>query len=68
MRFSFSAIAISTLSLVSSALAAFPNPGKVSGSVDVHDPAICRNSAGKWFLFSTAPGIGIRTSTDRYGA
>ncbi|KDN37892.1 hypothetical protein RSAG8_09866, partial [Rhizoctonia solani AG-8 WAC10335] len=64
MRFTLSAIAISALSLVSSALAAFPGPGKVSGSVDVHDPAICRDSSGKYFLFCE-PGIAIRTSTDR---
>ncbi|EUC62991.1 arabinan endo-1,5-alpha-L-arabinosidase [Rhizoctonia solani AG-3 Rhs1AP] len=65
MRFAFSAIAISTLSLVSDVLAAFPNPGWVSGSVEVHDPAICRDSVGKWFLFSTDAGIAIRTSTNR---
>lgn len=25
--------------------------GAVSGSIDVHDPSICRDSAGKYFLF-----------------
>ncbi|KAF8708255.1 Glycosyl hydrolases family 43, partial [Rhizoctonia solani] len=65
MRLTLSAITLSALSLVSGVFAAYPNPGKVSGSVDVHDPAICRDSAGKYFLFSTAPGIAIRTSTDR---
>ncbi|KAF8704351.1 Glycosyl hydrolases family 43, partial [Rhizoctonia solani] len=39
--------------------------GKVTGSIDVHDPSICWDSAGKYFLFSTAPGIAVRTSTDR---
>ncbi|CAE6496794.1 unnamed protein product [Rhizoctonia solani] len=65
MRFTLSAIAVSALSLVGSVLAAYPNPGGVAGSVDVHDPAICKDSSGKYFLFATAPGITIRTSTDR---
>ncbi|CAE6441386.1 unnamed protein product [Rhizoctonia solani] len=65
MRFTFSALAVSTISLVSGVLAAFPNPGTLTGSIDVHDPAICRDSAGKYFLFATGRGIPIRTSTDR---
>ncbi|KAH7338031.1 arabinanase [Rhizoctonia solani] len=39
--------------------------GKVTGDVGVHDPSMCRDSSGKYFLFATAPGIAIRTSTDR---
>ncbi|KAG8700136.1 hypothetical protein FRC11_013176, partial [Ceratobasidium sp. 423] len=64
MRFTLLAIAVSAVSFMGGVLAAYPNPGKVAGSVDVHDPAICRDSSGKYFLFSTAPGIAIRTSTD----
>ncbi|KAF8756523.1 Glycosyl hydrolases family 43 [Rhizoctonia solani] len=59
MKFSFSTVALSALSLVSGVLAL------VTGSLDVHDPTMCRDSAGKWFLFSTGVGIPIRTSTDR---
>ncbi|KAG8990712.1 hypothetical protein FRB90_001643 [Tulasnella sp. 427] len=60
-------------------------PGLVKGSINVHDPSICKDSAGKYWLFcrllrslglfchltipansqATAPGIDIRTSTDR---
>ncbi|KAF5328660.1 hypothetical protein D9619_011678 [Psilocybe cf. subviscida] len=40
-------------------------PGVVTGNVNVHDPTICKDNSGKYFLFSTAPGIEIRTSTDR---
>ncbi|KAF8671175.1 Glycosyl hydrolases family 43 [Rhizoctonia solani] len=65
MRLTLSSITLSALSLVGYVLAAYPNPGKVTGSIDVHDPSICRDSAGKYFLFSTAPGIAVRTSTDR---
>jgi len=42
-----------------------PNPGKVTGSTNVHDPSICKDNSGKYWLFSTAVGIEIRTSTDR---
>jgi len=42
-----------------------PNPGKVTGNVNVHDPSICKDNSGKYWLFSTAPGLEIRTSTDR---
>ncbi|KIJ49748.1 glycoside hydrolase family 43 protein [Sphaerobolus stellatus SS14] len=41
------------------------NPGKVTGDVTVADPSLCKDNSGKYFLFSTAPGIEIRTSTDR---
>jgi len=43
-----------------------PNPGTVTGDISgVHDPTLCRDSAGTYFLFSTGVGIEIRTSTDR---
>ncbi|CAA7260619.1 unnamed protein product [Cyclocybe aegerita] len=54
--------------LVASALApalAQVGPGVVTGDTRVHDPTICKDNNGKYFLFSTAPGIEIRTSTDR---
>lgn len=50
---------------MSSVVTAYPNPGYVTGSTGTHDPSICRDSAGKYFLFSTAVGISIKTSTDR---
>ncbi|KAJ7644379.1 glycoside hydrolase family 43 protein [Roridomyces roridus] len=41
-------------------------PGVVKGNVNpVADPSLCKSSSGEYFLFSTAPGIQIRTSTDR---
>ena len=45
--------------------AAYPNPGKVAGSTQVHDPTMCKDAAGTYFVFSTGVGIEIRTSTDR---
>lgn len=40
-------------------------PGVVTGNTAVHDPTMCKDKNGKYFVFSTAPGIEIRTSTDR---
>ncbi|KAF8587036.1 glycoside hydrolase family 43 protein [Ramaria rubella] len=42
-----------------------PDPGTVTGSINVADPSICKDNSGKYWLFSTAVGIEIRTSTDR---
>jgi len=46
---------------------AYPNPGKVTGAYSgVHDPSkLCKDNSGKYWLFSTGPGLPIRTSTDR---
>ncbi|KAE9410001.1 glycoside hydrolase family 43 protein [Gymnopus androsaceus JB14] len=45
---------------------AYPEPGLVTGNVNpVADPTLCKDDAGTYWLFSTAPGIEIRTSTDR---
>ncbi|GLB38305.1 putative glycosyl hydrolase 43 family protein [Lyophyllum shimeji] len=40
-------------------------PGTVTGNTAVHDPTMCKDNTGKYFVFSTAVGIEIRTSTDR---
>lgn len=39
-------------------------PGIVTGDTSVHDPSMCK-VGNTWWLFSTGPGIEIRTSTDR---
>ncbi|KAK7439022.1 hypothetical protein VKT23_017728 [Stygiomarasmius scandens] len=40
-------------------------PGVVTGNTAVHDPTMCKDASGKYFVFSTGQGIEIRTSTDR---
>ncbi|KAI4519603.1 glycoside hydrolase family 43 protein [Schizophyllum commune Loenen D] len=45
--------------------AAYVGPGVVTGDTAVHDPTMCKDSSGTYFVFSTAPGIQIITSTDR---
>ncbi|CAE6338708.1 unnamed protein product [Rhizoctonia solani] len=64
MRVSLSVIALSVLSVASSA-ATYPDPINVTGGQDVHDPTICKDSSGKYFLFFNGTNIPIRTSTDR---
>jgi arabinan endo-1,5-alpha-L-arabinosidase len=47
------------------AAAEYPNPGRVTGSINVHDPAMVRAANGTYFLFSTGNNLPIRTSTNR---
>ncbi|KAK2459639.1 hypothetical protein APHAL10511_008284 [Amanita phalloides] len=53
------------LAAVERAALAFPNPEYTSGNTTVHDPTMCKDNAGKYWLFSSDVGIEIRTSTDR---
>ncbi|KAF8518072.1 glycoside hydrolase family 43 protein [Gautieria morchelliformis] len=46
-------------------LLAQPNPQPVTGSTNAHDPSICKDNHGTYWLFTTSVGIEIRTSTDR---
>ncbi|KAF8208641.1 glycoside hydrolase family 43 protein [Mycena galopus ATCC 62051] len=55
----FSVLALASLSQA-------VGPGIVTGNVNpVADPTMCKSSSGEYFIFSTAPGIEIRTSPDR---
>jgi arabinan endo-1,5-alpha-L-arabinosidase len=47
------------------AVADYPNPGLVTGSVNVHDPAMVKAANGTYILMSTGTNLPIRTSTDR---
>lgn len=47
------------------AVAAYPNPGRVTGDVSVHDPAMVKAPDGTYILVSTGRNLQIRTSTDR---
>lgn len=43
----------------------YPNPGVVRGNITVHDPSMTRGPDGTYLIGATAPGIDLRTSTDR---
>jgi len=51
--------------MTGTALAAYPNPGTVTGATGVHDPSLIRTSAGRYYVYSTGAGLPITTSTDR---
>ncbi|GAB3674653.1 arabinan endo-1,5-alpha-L-arabinosidase [Streptomyces sparsus] len=59
------ALAAALLALVPHTAAAYPGPGHVTGDIVVHDPAMLRDSSGRYLLASTGGGINLRTSTDR---
>ena len=64
---------VATLAVVAAGLmapqrsdaAATVGPGVVAGDVLVHDPSMARGPDGTYILVSTAPGLAIRTSSDR---
>ncbi len=45
--------------------AAYPNPGRVTGSTGAHDPSVVRAANGTYFLVATGNNLPIKTSTDR---
>jgi len=53
------------LHLRSAGAAEYPGPGAVSGNITVHDPSMVKGPDGTYLLAATAPGIDLRTSTDR---
>lgn len=53
------------LALIPSSASAYPNPGRVTGDVVIHDPTMIRNTSGRYLLYGTGGGLGYRTSTDR---
>ncbi|MFC5819070.1 family 43 glycosylhydrolase [Nonomuraea harbinensis] len=43
----------------------YPDPGTVTGSVNVHDPEVAKTPAGGYLLAHTGEGIQLKTSADR---
>ncbi|KXH61615.1 glycosyl hydrolase family 43 [Colletotrichum nymphaeae SA-01] len=56
---------LTVLSAIPSVSAAYPNPGPVSGSVNVHDPSVLKTSSGTYLMAHTGTNIALKTSTDR---
>ncbi|KAG7088888.1 hypothetical protein E1B28_012835 [Marasmius oreades] len=61
MRFLSVALAL----IIAAVVSAVPGPGVVTGDTAVHDPTMCKDKNGKYWVFSTGQGIPIRSSTDR---
>ncbi|KZV89858.1 secreted arabinase [Exidia glandulosa HHB12029] len=64
MHFISSLVSIVALLASTYSVGAVVGPGVVTGDTSVHDPSMCKVGS-TYYLFSTAPGIEIRTSTDR---
>src|SRR3954470_4729702 len=47
------------------AAATYPNPGVVTGSVNVHDPGAVKKPDGSYLIAHTGNNIVLKTSTDR---
>jgi arabinan endo-1,5-alpha-L-arabinosidase len=45
--------------------ATYPNPGRVTGDIGVHDPSAVRTSGGTYLVASTGNNLALKTSTDR---
>jgi arabinan endo-1,5-alpha-L-arabinosidase len=45
--------------------ATYPNPGVVTGNITVHDPSMAKGPTGTYLVGATAPGIDLRTSSNR---
>ncbi|MGW6929184.1 arabinan endo-1,5-alpha-L-arabinosidase [Lentzea sp. NPDC054927] len=45
--------------------ATYPNPGRVTGDIRVHDPAAIKRPDGSYLVVHTADHLGLKTSTDR---
>src|ERR1700712_4963682 len=45
--------------------ATYPNPGKVTGSIGVHDPGVVKRTDGSYLIAYTGNNIPLKTSTDR---
>ena len=58
-------LSFSSLLALAGVCSAYVGPWVVTGDTSVHDPTMCKDSSGKYFVFSTGVGLEIRTSTDR---
>ncbi|MEV4057027.1 arabinan endo-1,5-alpha-L-arabinosidase [Amycolatopsis sp. NPDC049688] len=47
------------------AAAGYPNPGRVTGDIGVHDPSVVKRPDGSYLVAHTGDGIALKTSTDR---
>ena len=45
--------------------ATYPNPGTVTGSINVHDPGIVKKPDGTYLIAHTGDNIVLKTSADR---
>lgn len=56
---------IAAATLFSGVNGQYPNPGLVTGNINVHDPTVVKTPGGSYILAHTAPNIALKTSSDR---
>ncbi|KAI8824037.1 family 43 glycosyl hydrolase [Fimicolochytrium jonesii] len=64
MKLFASLLSIASIAGAISQVSAYPGPGNVQGATFVHDPSMIK-VGNTYYVFATAPGISIKTSTDR---
>ncbi|MFI6028157.1 arabinan endo-1,5-alpha-L-arabinosidase [Amycolatopsis magusensis] len=66
-KFVLSWFAVLTVTIVAAphAAAAYPNPGVVTGDVNVHDPSVVKRPGGGYLIAHTGDGIALKSSADR---
>ncbi|WIX92100.1 arabinan endo-1,5-alpha-L-arabinosidase [Amycolatopsis sp. DG1A-15b] len=57
--------ATTVLATPAAAAAAYPDPGRVTGDIGVHDPSAVKRPDGRYLVAHTGDGIALKTSTDR---
>ncbi|WP_103338298.1 arabinan endo-1,5-alpha-L-arabinosidase [Amycolatopsis sp. CA-126428] len=45
--------------------ATYPNPGRVTGDIGVHDPSVVKRPDGSYLVAHTGDNLALKTSTDR---
>lgn len=58
-------VALTSGLFLAAVVGAVPGPGPVTGNIAVHDPTMCKDKNGKYWLFATGKGIPIRSSATR---
>jgi arabinan endo-1,5-alpha-L-arabinosidase len=64
-RLRTSLVLLAALVAVTGMAVAYPNPGRVTGDISVHDPSIVRRPDGGYLLAHTGDNIALKTSSDR---
>ena len=58
-------VVVALVVLITTGAAAYPNPGRVTGDVGVHDPTVVKRPDGVYLVAHTGDNIALKTSTDR---
>ncbi|WP_103349941.1 arabinan endo-1,5-alpha-L-arabinosidase [Amycolatopsis sp. CA-128772] len=63
--FALTVLLAAALTAPAAAAATYPNPGRVTGDVGVHDPSVVKRPDGSYLVAYSGDGVALKTSTDR---